>query len=84
VSFEGIRCASGEYRIYATGQAGAWVRARDETWRRIERKTVNSYLSTLNRDFFCPVGMPIAGTEEGRNALRRGIHPRVPGASIYQ
>ncbi len=60
------------------------VRARDETWRRIERKAVNGYLSTLNRDFFCPSGTSIAGTEEGRNALRRGIHPDVPGSSIYR
>jgi hypothetical protein len=83
VSFEGMRCETGQYRIYASGRAdGSWARSRSEDWRPIEKTTVNSYRATLSHDFFCPVGVPINSAEEGRDALRRGAHPLVPGMNI--
>ncbi|MDO8960147.1 MAG: CNP1-like family protein [Rhodocyclaceae bacterium] len=81
-SFEGIRCESGEFRIYATGhQDGQWARvrqsARQSEWRRIENKPVNRHHAALARELFCPNGTPIRNPAEGREALRLGRHPAV-------
>lgn len=81
-SFEGIRCESGEFKIYATGhQDGQWVRVRQSAslsdWRRIENKPVNRHHAALAREFFCPNGTPIRNSAEGREALRLGRHPAV-------
>jgi hypothetical protein len=81
-SFEGIRCVSGEFKIYATGhQDGQWVRVRQSAplsdWRRIENKPVNRHHAALARELFCPNGTPIRNSAEGREALRLGRHPAV-------
>jgi hypothetical protein len=79
VSFEGIHCATREYKIYATGRAdGTWLTTRAPVWRTIENKTINRYHAELNRNLLCPIGNPIGSAEEGRDALRRGKHPLVP------
>lgn len=77
-SFEGIRCESGELKIYASGrQDGQWARARRSEWRRIENKPVNRHHAALARELFCPNGIPIRTPAEGREALRLGKHPAV-------
>jgi hypothetical protein len=79
VTYEGIRCATRETRLYATGRTdGTWAKAQSADWRLIENKTINRHHAALNRDFLCPIGNPIYTAEEGRNALRRGKHPLVP------
>lgn len=79
VSYEGIRCATGEFKIYATGKTDhTWAGNRLTNWLPIENKLVNRYHAALNREFFCPLGNPIQTAEEGLNALRRGKHPMVP------
>lgn len=76
ISFEGIRCGSGEYKIFATGRNdGTWARARADAWRAIENKPINRHHAALNRDFFCPDGLPVADMAEGVDALRHGKHP---------
>lgn len=78
VSYEGIRCEEGTWKLYATGAAdGQWKKARISEWRPIENKSVNRYHMVLSRELFCPNGMPIATAEEGRRALRLGHHPDV-------
>ena len=72
VSYEGIRCASSEARIYAIGRDGAWAR-RTLGWRKIERGQSSQY--ALFNEYFCPLKAPIANREEGLDALRRGGHP---------
>ena len=67
VSFEGLRCATGESRRYAIGRAdgswggrpGEWMAA--QPWQRV-----------LGRQYFCPRGMPIRDRAEGVRALREG------------
>lgn len=79
VSFEGIRCKTGEYKIYATGRSdGTWAPARLAEWRPIENKPINRYHAALSRELFCPISTPISSAEEGRDALRRGRHPLLP------
>ncbi len=54
VSFEGIRCKTREYRIYAFGHAdGQWSRARNPGWREIRGREINGYHFALRHDYFC-------------------------------
>ena len=75
-TFEGIRCATRERRLYATGRSdGTWLKARISEWLPIENKTVNRQHAALSREIFCPRGGIIKTADEGRDALRRGRHP---------
>jgi hypothetical protein len=77
VTFEGMRCSTGEYRIFASGHAdGTWTKSRSETWRPIENKMVNRHHAALSREFFCVDGIPLTTAEQGRDILRRGGNQR--------
>ena len=77
ISFEGMRCSSVEYKLYATGRSdGIWAKSRVQEWRRIDGKQVNRHHAALFNDYFCPDQTPIANPAEGREALRRGKNPR--------
>ena len=76
IRFEGIRCATGELKQYATGRSDAsWAARLDAEWVPIEPKTVNRQHQALRRQYFCPQGVPIRTAAEGIDALRRGGHP---------
>ena len=76
VSYEGMRCSSGTYKVYAYGRRdGGWTE-RQSDWRPIEPKSV-SWHQSLRREFFCPHQHPIDSPEEGIRALRLGRHPRL-------
>lgn len=78
ITYEGIRCPTREYRIYATGyKEGIWAKTRRSEWRSIENKPVNRHHAALSRDLFCPRGVSIRTSEEGREALRLGKHPDI-------
>ncbi|MFN3883870.1 MAG: CNP1-like family protein [Rhodocyclaceae bacterium] len=78
VTFEGMRCSTREYKIYATGHAdGTWRPVRRSEWRPIRNNPTYRHHAALWHDFFCPIGNPIATPEEGRDALRLGKHPSV-------
>jgi hypothetical protein len=75
LTFEGIRCATGEYRIYAVGRPdGSWG-GRATEWRVIELRTTQRWHNALQIEYFCPSREPIRTAEEGVDALRRGGHP---------
>lgn len=77
VTFEGLRCDSMQYKIYATGRTDAqWARARRVEWRPVENKPVNRHHAALSRDYFCPEGNRLGSAAEGVEALRLGKHPR--------
>lgn len=81
VSHEGIRCSAREVRLYATGRSDrTWSPSRLAVWKPIENKAINRHHAALSRDFFCPNGPPILDADEGRRALKRGIHPDVEGS----
>lgn len=81
VSYEGIRCKSAEYRIYATGRRdGTWTKGQDARWRPIRGAAVNWHRA-LAQDYFCPQGFPIYSAAEGVDALKRGGNPRSSGDS---
>lgn len=82
VSFEGIRCKTGELKQYATGRDdSSWVERRGTEWVPIDPKTLNRQHQALRREYFCPQSVPIRTAAEGIDALRRGGHPNAKGQS---
>lgn len=73
VSFEGIRCESGERRIYALGRAdGEWVPARRSEWERISTDQFNRPRAALAFDYFCDGPMAPRSRDEALRRLREG------------
>jgi len=74
VSFEGLRCESGERRLYAYGHPdGTWsrARARNAGWESIKFRSLLSYQKALFEDHFCPDGIRVKdGAEAVRNLKR--------------
>jgi len=79
VSFEGIRCKSGAFKVYAFAHAGKWSRAASD-WKPIEAKSVQRWHNELRGRYFCPLRLPILSAAEGLDALRRGGHPLIPAS----
>ena len=80
VTYEGMRCNSGEVRLYAIGSDGAWG-GRAGEWRPIEPRSVQRWHNALYREYFCPQREPIASAKEGVQALRSGGHTAARGFS---
>jgi len=79
VTFEGVRCASGEYRVYAVGRPdGSWG-GRPSEWRPIKRDARLAQ-NALARRYFCPSRRAVETAQEGVHALRAGGHPLLGGA----
>ena len=60
VNYEGIRCDTYEWRLYATieeDQKG-WDRTVANDFRRIENGELNAYHAALYQDYFCANKMP--------------------------
>ena len=77
VTYEGLRCETGEYRFYAFGQAdGTWSRSRSD-WRSLQVAPVLQRV--LYVDYFCPQKVAILNAGEGVRALRDGGHPFAKG-----
>ncbi|MGH8806898.1 MAG: CNP1-like family protein [Noviherbaspirillum sp.] len=64
VSYEGIRCASYERKLYAFGQpGGSWSRSRRDQWERISNIGINRQHAILAKDYFCQE-LTVAGNAE--------------------
>lgn len=73
VTFEGIRCATGERRLYAIGQQGrSWTAARESAWSPISFNTYNRAQAALAQDYFCDGPAPVINAEEALRRLKRG------------
>jgi hypothetical protein len=81
VTFEGMRCATTEYRVYALGQPNGTWGGRASDWRAIASSKVRPLQSALLRDYFCAQGTAIRSADEGLRALRAGGHPFSKGFS---
>ncbi len=75
ITYEGIRCATGEVKTYATGRADRSWSVHPGAWRRIEARSVQRWHDTLWQDYFCPRKLAIRSAAEGVDALKRGGHP---------
>jgi len=74
VSFEGIRCSTKSYKVFAQGVGGRWS-PRDGDWRLIDIRTIQRWHNVLYAEYLCPRHRPIQSAAEGVDALRRGVHP---------
>lgn len=62
ISYEGIRCASFEKKIYALGRDdGSWAPSRRNQWEIIVRSKVNRQHAALAQGYFCE-NLMVAGT----------------------
>lgn len=61
VSYEGIRCASYEKKLYAFGHPdGTWGRSRRDQWEGISGNAMNRQHAALAKDYFCD-GATVSG-----------------------
>lgn len=79
VSYEGMRCETGERRIYASGRSdGSWSKSRNNAWTRIRNVPVNRQYAALFAEYFCLGGVIVRDPAEAISALKRGGHPSNP------
>ena len=72
VLFEGLRCESGERRLYAYGHpGGTWSKARNAGWEDVKFRSLFSYRKALFEDHFCPDGIRVKDGAEAARNLRR-------------
>ena len=72
VSFEGMRCETGERRLYAYGHPdGTWSKARKPGWEGIKFRSLLSYHKALFEDHFCPDWINVRDAKEAAQSLRR-------------
>ena len=72
VMFEGMRCESGERRLYAYGQPdGTWSKARNAGWEGIKLRSLLSYHKALFENIFCKDGIRVRDSEEAVRNLRQ-------------
>lgn len=73
ISYEGMRCATAERRVYAFGRADkTWSKARGNQWARLRGSTNNHYVDLFS-NYFCIVGAPdFRDVDDIRRVLRSG------------
>jgi hypothetical protein len=72
VNFEGMRCVSGESKLYAFGRPdGTWSRNKNAAWARIKDREIAGYQRELFAHYFCTVDGP-AEMKVITKALRQG------------
>jgi hypothetical protein len=72
VSFEGMRCDTGERKTYAFGRPGGeWSRNKYARWDLIDARSATSYHRELFFHYFCTVEGP-ADMKVIRHAIERG------------
>ena len=72
VSHEGVRCVTGEWKMYATGRPdGTWARVPAPTWRRIDQTGLNAVRYTLFQEYVCDRdGVPFRDAQAIRKRIR--------------
>ncbi|MGN6651096.1 CNP1-like family protein [Trinickia sp.] len=72
VNYEGIRCDTYEWRLYAGLNADhdGWDRTVANDWTRIENGNLNAYRASLYQDYFCENKMPTGSTKMILDNLR--------------
>ena len=78
LTFEGIRCASGERRIYAAGHDGQWVPMKRSEWQPIGTHTRNQPRAVLAYEHFCDGPVPPRNREHALRRLQGQLDPADP------
>lgn len=75
-TFEGMRCGTAEFKLYAIGHSdGTWAKPKQTNWQRVLYKDRNRHHSALYDNFFCPKKTMVKDAKEAISALRLGSHP---------
>ncbi|WP_332675660.1 CNP1-like family protein [Aromatoleum sp.] len=70
-TFEGIRCETREWRIYAAGRPGGqWANARDASWKPIVDSAYSRPRAVLANNYFCDGAVPPRDRDEVLRRLR--------------
>jgi hypothetical protein len=73
VSYEAIRCATAERRVYGFGRSDdTWSKARGDQWLRIQESTVYRQHAALFGEYFCTIGTSLRDADDARRILRSG------------
>jgi hypothetical protein len=85
-SFEGMRCRTGERRLYALGRSdGTWAPPRKSEWVPVNSGVAARPHVTLADHYFCPGREAVTSVDEALRALRFGGHTeRSPEALMYR
>lgn len=76
ISFEGIRCATRERKLYAIGKADStWGAVRSPAWADYGTHS-RSYHNELAREYFCPRHSPVSSVADAIVNIRRGGYER--------
>ena len=71
VSFEGIRCKTAHFKVYAFGRADRTWNERPSDWKPLELKSMNRQHQALHREYLCPNFIPVESVAEAIDALSR-------------
>ena len=75
VSYEGIRCATSERKLYALGRDDkTWIQPRISEWQKLDFVRQFYAQRELAKNIFCPHGQTASSTEDAIQALKAGIH----------
>lgn len=73
VNYEGMRCATGERKIYAFGRPdGSWSPNRHARWERFPKNLQTGYHRELFYGYFCADGGGVPSIERIRHWLKTG------------
>lgn len=73
ITFEGIRCNTGERRIYASARKdGQWAALRNSEWVPISDNTYNRPRAALASELFCDGPAPPRNADEVLSRMERG------------
>lgn len=79
LTFEGIRCATGERRIYASGRKdGGWVAMKRSEWQPIGDNAYNRPRAALAYDYLCDGPAPPRDREHALRLLQSRRDPTQP------
>ncbi len=78
VSYEGIRCATSERKLYALGRDDkTWTQPRASEWQKLDFVRQFYAQRELSKNIFCPNQQIVSNTEEAIQALKAGMHRSV-------
>ena len=78
VSYEGIRCATSERKLYAIGRDDrTWTQPRVAEWQKLDFVRQFYAQRELAKNIFCPQQQIVSNPEEAIQALKAGVNPRV-------
>lgn len=78
LTYEGLRCASGETRIYASGRSdGSWVAMKNSAWQPVGEQGFNRPRAALAHNYLCDGPAPPRDRAEALRMLTKARRERI-------